>query len=300
MLHAAEGVTRLEATSPLHAEEVQPEIKLRSLVQNYRAAETKVVPLGERDAAPDSHRVYELQATYNFSVPKATEITPNFSWLSNVLYESEFESQLWMLYNGHKQLVACGDAYPGKYGVKVEKDDYTVRVHVRGEKPELLEKLADMPLLVSSKISTATSMDVYSSHAQASTFGRKMSSVTLNKGDTLPFYVAPLANDKHGKNGTAGQYLTGTMTLAKDEIGKKTDSYSVKYILAEPFRSKSSSGSGHSGGGGGKSNKKTEAEKLRDSVAEHKTGWLAKMDPAGEEAKGLFESLKTEEGVNQV
>ena len=47
---------------------------------------------------------FQLQATYNFSVPKATEITPNFSWLSNVLYESEFESQLWMLYNGHKQV----------------------------------------------------------------------------------------------------------------------------------------------------------------------------------------------------
>ena len=61
--------------------------------------------MGERDVAPDSHRVYELQATYNFSVPKATEITPNFSWLSNVLYESEFESQLWMLYNGHKQVI---------------------------------------------------------------------------------------------------------------------------------------------------------------------------------------------------
>merc|ERR1719500_2161191 len=116
-----------------------------------------------------------------------------------------------------------------------------------------------MPLLVSSKISTATSMDIYSSHAQASTFGRKMSSITVNKGDTLPFYVAPLTNDKYG---TAGQYLTGTMTLAKDEIGRKTDSYSVKYILAEPFRSKSSSGSGHSSGAAGKSNKKTEVEKL--------------------------------------
>ena len=56
---------------------------------------------------------------------------------------------------------------------------------------------------------------LYSSHAQASTFGRKMSSITVNKGDTLPFYVAPLTNDKYGKNGTAGQYLTGTMTLAK-------------------------------------------------------------------------------------
>ena len=61
---------------------------------------------------------------------------------------------------------------------------------------------------------------MYSSHAQASTFGRKMSSVTVNKGDTLPFYVAPLTNDKYGKNGTAGQYLTGTMTLAKVHTGQ--------------------------------------------------------------------------------
>ena len=61
---------------------------------------------------------------------------------------------------------------------------------------------------------------LYSSHAQASTFGRKMSSITVNKGDTLPFYVAPLTNDKYGKNGTVGQYLTGTMTLAKVQTKK--------------------------------------------------------------------------------
>ena len=34
----------------------------------------KVVPLGEIDKAPDSHRMYELQATYNFSVVMATEM----------------------------------------------------------------------------------------------------------------------------------------------------------------------------------------------------------------------------------
>ena len=58
-------------------------------------------------------------------------------------------------------------------------------------------------------------LSLCSSHAQATTFGRKMSVVAVNKGDTLPFYVAPLTNDKYGKNGTVGQYLTGTMTLAK-------------------------------------------------------------------------------------
>ena len=69
-------------------------------------------------------------------------------------------------------------------------------------------------------------------------------------------------------------------------------------MLAEPFRSKSSSSSSSSQTAS--KSKKTEIEKLKDSVAEHKIGWLAKMDPAGEESKALFEQLRAEDGVNQV
>jgi tripeptidyl-peptidase-2 len=101
--------------------QVLPEIKLKSLVQNYRPLESKIVPLGERDVVPVNRKIYELQNIYAFSASKAAEITPNFPWLSGVLYESEFESQMWMLYNSHKQLVTCGDAYPSKYSVKVRE-----------------------------------------------------------------------------------------------------------------------------------------------------------------------------------
>jgi tripeptidyl-peptidase-2 len=97
----------------------------------------------------------------------------------------------------------------------VDKEEYTLRIHVRSEKADLLQKLTDMPLLISTKLSTAASLDVYSSHAQASTFGKKMSAAVVKKGTTMPFYVAALANDKYCKNATCGQYLSGVMSLAK-------------------------------------------------------------------------------------
>lgn len=95
---------------------IHPEIKLKNCVNNYRPTSSKIVPLGERDVIPDRRTIYELQLTYNFNVskvivrtvtkalnllnnflfsPKATEITPNLPLLSDVLYESEYDSQMW-------------------------------------------------------------------------------------------------------------------------------------------------------------------------------------------------------------
>lgn len=79
-----------------------------------RPIDAKIVPLGPRDVIPPARQIYELQLTYTFHIVKATEVTLNATMLSDVLYESEYESQLWMIYDSNKQLVACGDAYPSK------------------------------------------------------------------------------------------------------------------------------------------------------------------------------------------
>ena len=286
--HGADSVLRMDVSSGLASEEVAPEIKLKACVQNYRPIEAKVVPLGERDIIPDCRTIYELQLTYNFSIGKGAEITPNISLLSDVLYESEFESQLWMLYNSNKQFVACGDAYPSRWSVKVEKDDYVLRAHVRHEKKDILDKMMDIPMSLSVKLSSPVNLEVYSAFANASTAaGKKVNSggFTLAAGKTVPLYiVAPSSNDKHAKNAVIGQHLQGTMTLAKDECGKKADIYPVKYILNEPSKREKSNTKKNAA-------KTSETPTIEDTIFDAKTSWLGKMDPDGDESAALYKQL---------
>jgi len=280
VLHGAHSYTRINLSGALAgSEEVSPDISLKTCVQNYRPSEAEVVPLGSRDVIPPSRTLYELQLTYSFTVSKATEICPDLSLLSDVLYESEFESQLWLLYNSHKQLVGCGDAYPNRYSLKVNKDDYTLRAHVRHEKRELLEKMTEMPMALGVKLPSSLSLDAYSSFAQASTGGKKVSSIVLNQHKTVPLFVtAPSWNDKQVKGAMVGQYLKGTMTLSKDEHGKKSDVIPVTYILNEASK-RDKSGKSGSGSGG-----KKETPSYAEEMFEHKVKWLAGVDSPASEA----------------
>jgi len=113
---------------------VAPVVTLTHQVQSFRPTESKILPLGCRDVIRPGRQIYELILIYNFNVAKATEVIPDCALLSNTLYESEFESQLWMIHDSNKQYIAAGDAYPSHYATKLEKGDYILRLHVRHEK----------------------------------------------------------------------------------------------------------------------------------------------------------------------
>lgn len=71
-----------------------------------------------------------------------------------------------------------------------------------------------------------------------------------------------------GRTLTVGQTLTGTVTFAKDEYGRKVDTYPLHYYVCEPPKRPSTN----------KDKEKTKPhEDYVEAVKEFTTSWLAKL-----------------------
>ncbi|KAK8720628.1 hypothetical protein OTU49_013196 [Cherax quadricarinatus] len=298
-LFSSDGVQRVDVRAGLRPEEMSAQATLKHHTQVLTPAESKVEVLGgPRDTIPGCRPIYQLVLSYNLSVSKSAEVTPKCALLSDVLYESAYESQLWMLFDHNKQLLGSGDAYSNKYSIKLEKGDYTIRLHVRHERPDLLEKLSDLPLTVLTKLAQEVKLDVYSSLNAAVTAGKKAQPVTLKAGTSQPVYLsAPSLSDKNLKSLglTPGQALLGSLSFAKDEQVRKAvsshkfglirtmpDQYPLRVVVTELPCKKRSTGSSNSN-----SEEKKEAKTLADyqeALRDLQTAWIAKLDcEAGEE-----------------
>ncbi|XP_068626596.1 tripeptidyl-peptidase 2 [Battus philenor] len=262
--------------SALRLQDVQPVAQLKHSEPVYRPAESKIAPLKARDVIPPGRQIYQLINTYNFHIAKATEVSPIVSLLCDMLYESEYESQMWMLYNSCKQLMAVGDAYPSKYSVKLEKGDYVLRLNVRHDNRALLEKLQELPVVVQQRLPQPITLDVYCSQAQAITGGKKFTSASLASGTLLPLYFAPVAADKLSRSSlTVGQTLSGTVTFAKEELARRVDVYSLRLAPCEPPRRPPAPARRH----------EDYADAHRDLVAT----WLPKLE--GDKLEQLYEEM---------
>lgn len=279
VMQGAESIHRIDVTSLLRYEEILPVVTLKSYVVVLRPSENKIQPLGCRDIIPDGRQIYELILTYNFNISKSTEVTPVCPLLSDLLYESEYESQMWMIFDCNKQLLGIGDAYPRKYSVKLDKGDFVMRFQVRHEQRSLLEKLTDMPFLLQQKLPSSLSLEIYASYSQAIIGGKKFAAKTLPPGATCPIYLHPLSTEKLPKGYNAGQYLLGTISFAKDELGKKADTYPFKYVIPEaPKKSSKTS-----------EKEKSLEEEYKEAIRDLKVSWVAKLP--GKASCELFKEI---------
>lgn len=79
----------------------------------------------------------------------------------------------------------------------MEKGDYVIRLQVRHDKKDYLDKINEAPLLLQQKLTNGITMDVYLSYSQA-LIGGKKAGITHNSNPytVVPLYIAPLASDK--------------------------------------------------------------------------------------------------------
>lgn len=195
MMHGASGVHRMDLTS-LDRAELVPSIQLKNAIMVLKPTETKISPLTSRDILPHGRQIYQNLLTYVLNLSKTQEVAFSFPLLNNVLYESEFESQLFMCFDSNRRQIAVGDAYSGNTFYKLNKGEYTIKVQVRHEKKDLLEKVNEATLTTHFKLSSSLSLDIYSSYKAALLGEKKVTSLIVPASRPIPFYIAPMSAEK--------------------------------------------------------------------------------------------------------
>uniref|UniRef100_A0A1A9X3J2 Tripeptidyl peptidase II Ig-like domain-containing protein n=1 Tax=Glossina brevipalpis TaxID=37001 RepID=A0A1A9X3J2_9MUSC len=257
-MHAARGLHRIEISS-LANTEIQPQIQLKTAAVVLKANESKITPLsGTRDVIPEGRQIYQNLFSFTLNVAKPMEIAVYAPLFNPVLYESEFESQLWMIFDSNKAMIACGDANSHTFYTKLEKGEYTIRMQIRHEKREALEKISETNMIALCRLATPLNLDFYAEYNQCIVSGQKFTASLINRNVPKVLYLGPLTQEKLTKANLPNNccWLTGTITLPKDDLGKRIDVQQFYYFLnpseggGKKNGSNGSTNTANSGGGG--------------------------------------------------
>eukprot|EP01135_Chromosphaera_perkinsii_P003580 Nk52_evm38s248 gene=Nk52_evmTU38s248 len=218
-----EQFTRIDIQSPFAKETVLPTGKLTHIQQFVRPSTTKMVPIDvERDLLSKGRQVYEMHVSYSLSLTETHDVTLVSPYLNDSLYESEFHSQLFAIFDKNSRRVGVSDFRPSP--TKLEKGSYTIVLMLRHHDMSLLETMKAWPLVVYLKLKTAISLSVHSSAPQAVCNRGQFKEKVLRAGDGCPVYLKVADSGKVPKSAKIGDILTGSLTFGKQspEGGRRT------------------------------------------------------------------------------
>lgn len=276
--------------SDLKDDSIAPSAKLTKWKMPVRPkAEGVVSPLGDRDVfATTEKRIYQLLLTYEFSQEEAGSFTPRAPTLQGVLYESAYESQLMLIFDDDKKYLGVADAWPSE--VKAPKGNVTIRLQVRHDDPEMLEKLKDMTVWIERKLEKDIALSVYSSRESMLTGKNAMNKRTLRKGTSAPVFFAEPPVSKIPSGCKAGDILLGTAyygsgdsTLPGDE--KRPGGFTVSYTVGPKPATKKSEAEAPEA-----PDERIVEEKVSEAVRDFRVEQLSKLTDA-EKKDGKFEEL---------
>lgn len=289
-LTAGAGEACVRVFSDLKDDIIAPSAKLTKWKTPLRPKSDGVVsPLGDRDVFPSTEkRIYQLLLTYEFSQEEAGSFTPRAPVLQGVLYESAYESQLMLVFDDNKKYLGVADAWPGE--VKAPKGNVTIRLQVRHDDPEMLEKLKDMAIWIERKLEKDISLSAYASRESMLTGKNAMKKRTLRKGTSASVFFAEPPTSKIPSSCKAGDILFGIAYYGSGDSslpgdGKRPGGFKVSYTVGpKPATKKSEPETPEA------PDERTVDDKVSEAVRDFRVEQLSKLT-AAEKKDGKFDEL---------
>lgn len=217
---AGSGGAMVRIYGDLETESVHPVAKLTKWQTPIRPkANCVITPLkDERDALPSSDKkTYELILTYEFEQEDKGSFLPRAPALQGVLYESGFESQCMLIFDGEKKYLGIVDAYPSS--VNAPKGPVVIRLQIRHDDPSKLETLKDLVIWIERNLSKEIPLAAYSTREKLMLAKDTFQKRTLQKGCSAAVFFAEPAHSKLPSGCSVGHRLVGVVSY---EAGEST------------------------------------------------------------------------------
>jgi tripeptidyl-peptidase-2 len=174
----------------------------------------------ERNSLPDGKHIFALDLTFEVKLEEKSKVQMHLPPLTDLLYESPYDSQMIMVFDQNKQLLGVSDAWPKNYEVTLGKGSFHVRCRIRHEDMGQLEKVkSSIVLTMIRPLSKSLSPSCYRTRGDALTRSRAFSEAELIQGSSTPLFFTTLDLDAKAmpKGSKPGDILKGKLSLAKSQ-----------------------------------------------------------------------------------
>eukprot|EP00798_Chlamydomonas_sp_ICE-L_P009787 gene9786-7671_t len=258
----------------------------RSLVQRVNGTEVRVAAEVLFFASPApldfSHEVCAAAVFFSLVVLVRLFTERRKEWH---IYDGVVESQFYHVHDYGKRLIASGDAYPEN--VTLKKGDYVIKLVLRHDNNELLEKMKNTTLVMQRQLETAVTVPVYRNKKDALTGGSTLSEMMLRGGDRANMILGPIPDDKLPKDATGGRILYGKLTLGqlrRGGSGAAPASFPISFITP-PAVEKPAAAS--TTGSSSADEEKTPDQKLAEAIRDTQIKFLKLRTPGWELADAI-------------
>ncbi|KAJ3371623.1 tripeptidyl-peptidase II Tpp2 [Kappamyces sp. JEL0680] len=260
-----DGVSRIDVTTPLSVEKINPKLSFTGLCQSFRSKSQEITSLSLRDRLLGEKQLLELVLTYSFTLADDGPVKVLFPRFNHVIYDSHIASFLYRVVDAQKTCVSVGDVFPKK--VDLVQGDYTVKLYITSCSHALLEDLKSTALVVETTFPAITP-PLSSRLAKIGQGDSKAFESTA--GTRTPLWVGELTGLP--KSSRAGDTLVGSFQVTDKAL--KDTLFPARYIVPASFEACK------------KQDKKAATDDMaavRESVRDLQLSWLKKLKTRDEQ-----------------